>query len=235
MTKLIQTLGLLLVSALTLGGCELYFGGDHNDGDHWTYCGSDGQYDCNGNDCAWVSSECEGTPGAECTSSQDCAAGCYCQDGTCEEAGFCDGETPCPDGFHCNTDRSSCEPNACSDTVACPSGQVCTNGTCTDDPATCEGDIAMTCNLVAPKCPVGQVATMVDGCYDGGCRAITACEGPAVCGHLQHQEDCGARSGDCKQVFTGINCTNPDGTACNTPGAGGCTCESFEYARCDKL
>jgi len=232
MKKLLPCLGLLLFA---LTGCELYFGDSGNDG-RYNYCGADGYYSCNNGSCELVSSTCPGDPnGPTCATNADCAAGCFCQAGQCEEAGFCDpanpGATPCPDGFHCD-DRSSCVPDDCSSATPCPAGEVCTNGTCTPDPATCAGDIAPTCNIVAPKCDLGSVATMVDGCYDGGCRAITACDGAAVCSHLQHQEDCAGRNEDCAQIFVGHNCHKADGTACNM-GDSGCTCDSFTFDRCE--
>ena len=53
----------------------------------WTYCGVDGYYDCDGDDCDWVSPTLP-RPGAgaavadgggfECQRQRDCAAGCYC-------------------------------------------------------------------------------------------------------------------------------------------------------------
>src|SRR6476659_5091281 len=121
MNKLVHSLALMVAVATTsmLAGCELYFGShDHNSGSTWNYCGSDGYYQCRGDSCTWVSATCP-DPGAtnpppngyECTSSTDCAAGCYCQGGKCEEGGFCATDSDCGAGYHCNTDRSSCEPN----------------------------------------------------------------------------------------------------------------------------
>lgn len=146
MNKLVHSLGLMVALAATsmLAGCELYFGShDDGHGSTWNYCGSDGYYQCSGDSCSWVSATCPdpGTQppsGYECTSSTDCAAGCYCQAGTCEEGGFCATDEDCGDGYHCNTDRSSCEPNptepTCSSDAECPAGQDCENGSCT---ATC--------------------------------------------------------------------------------------------------
>src|SRR5690606_15141560 len=77
----------LLVAATTsvLSGCALYFGEDHDD-DTWTYCGSDGYYSCEDEDCQWVSATCPdpgwgsggGSSGGgfDCTDNNDCAAGC---------------------------------------------------------------------------------------------------------------------------------------------------------------
>ena len=76
MMKLLAPLALALTN---LTGCELYFGGDGDDGDdRWTYCAADGYYECYGNDCRWLSSNCPQEPGYECDSNADCAAGCYC-------------------------------------------------------------------------------------------------------------------------------------------------------------
>ncbi len=141
--KNLSLLGLAVVMTSVLGGCELYFG-SHGGEDHWNYCGSDGFYDCTGDQCSWVSQTCpagqtgSNGSGYECTSSTDCAAGCYCATGTCEEAGFCSTDKDCGTGYHCNTDRASCEPNppqpTCSADADCAAGTVCTNGSCT---ATC--------------------------------------------------------------------------------------------------
>src|SRR6188508_3224659 len=110
MTKLVQSLGLVIMAAFTLAGCELYFD-------------EDGDRDGNAQ-----------PPGFSCTDDADCAAGCYCgEDGTCQEAGFCGDNEQCPEGFHCD-DRSSCVPDGCDDNNPCPSGQVCENGSCV---ATC--------------------------------------------------------------------------------------------------
>ena len=116
-----------------LAGCSLYFGGSDNDGS-WNYCGDDGYYECEGNDCFWRSPECPagvGTnpnPGGtfECSDSTDCAAGCYCgPDGVCEEAGFCTQDSDCGEGYECNEDRASCEPGRYAELRAdgdCPAG-----------------------------------------------------------------------------------------------------------------
>jgi len=146
MNKLLQTLGLMVALATTsmLAGCELYFGShDHNGGGGtWNYCGSDGYYQCHGDSCTWVSATCpDGTTGSagsgyECTSSADCAAGCYCANGTCNEGGFCATDTDCGPGYHCNTDRSSCEPNppGCQSDTDCANGSTCdtASGLCTE-------------------------------------------------------------------------------------------------------
>jgi len=159
----------LLIAAATmaLAGCELYFGNDQSSNDSWNYCGSDGYYECSGDTCYWRGPQCpagtgSGTgsgssqPGYECTTSNDCAAGCYCQNGSCEEAGFCTTDDDCGTGYHCNTQRSSCEPDGttpptkCTDDAGCPAGEVC-------DPS------SLTCQATC-TCTTDKDAT--DGGYD---------------------------------------------------------------------
>jgi hypothetical protein len=143
----------LLVTAMTsmLAGCSLYFGDGNENGrgdGTWNYCGSDGYYQCQDESCVWTGPTCpSGTDpnggstgsGFECNISTDCAAGCYCANGTCEEAGFCTEDSDCGTGYVCNEDRSSCEPappvTTCDYDNECPTGQYCAlDHTCT---ATC--------------------------------------------------------------------------------------------------
>lgn len=259
MTKFVQALGLTLLAAFTLTGCELYFGEGDND-DEWTYCAADGYYVCEGDDCNWAGAECPagGGGGFSCENDRDCAAGCFCQNGVCEEAGFCSADTDCPDGFHCD-DRSSCVPDSCSDSASCPTGQICENGTCTstcecsndqeaidngfgycdENTSTCQpgtdpsGSCAgtVTCNVVPTTCAAGTVPLIKDGCYTGACKAIAQCDTAPTCAALQHEADCLADNGRCAAVYTGINCQKPDGTACNA-GDTNCTCQSFTYNSC---
>jgi hypothetical protein len=137
-----HSIGLLAPVLATLAGCQLYFGDSGDDGD-WNYCGSDGYYECSGDDCYWRGPDCPtggtgsggmGGGGFECTDSSDCAAGCYCGNGVCEEAGFCTQDSDCGMGYTCNEDRSSCEPEGqtvCGANEDCPAGQYCEGGTCT--------------------------------------------------------------------------------------------------------
>lgn len=252
MTKLLSAFGLALTMAMTLTGCELYFGPD-----------DDGR----------PSTATPGGGGWSCESDADCAAGCYCEtsglstdtggaaSGVCEEAGFCDDDSDCPDGFVCD-DRSSCVPGTtCESSADCPAGSLCNNGQCeascvcesdadaqaagyhhcdearntceTANPAgTCGGDA--TCGT-RPACAAGSVALIgADGCYTGACETITpGCDVAPTCGSLQHETDCLARTGECGALYTGINCKKPDGTACQS-GDTGCTCESFRFAACDE-
>lgn len=133
---------LVAVATTTLAGCQLYFGEDHDD-DNWTYCGQDGYYECNDEDCYWRGPECPAgmdpsvtPPGQfECTVDEDCAAGCYCGNGVCEEAGFCTQDSDCGAGYVCDEERASCEPGeqqpdiSCGADNDCPTGQYCNSET----------------------------------------------------------------------------------------------------------
>ena len=69
-----------------------------------------------------------GSGGYECTSSTDCAAGCYCANGTCEEGGFCAHRRRLRRGLPLRRDRSSCEPDGRrlhGADAECPTGQTC--------------------------------------------------------------------------------------------------------------
>lgn len=258
MTKLFP---LLALSLAALTGCELYFGdsggGDRwsycaNDGYYvcqgdycdWAgpRCPDDPSYVCETN--------------ADCAAGCYCSA-----DGVCEEAGFCDGTAgiQCPAGFHCEVDRSSCVPDTCTTSNDCEPGQYCDpNGGCTascscttdaeaqaqgfafcdEARATCEPTPAggscggtSTCNIAEPSCAAGEVALILDGCYTGSCGAIATCDVTPACGALQHEADCLGRNAECASVYTGINCTKPDGSAC-AAGDTGCTCQSFQFNSC---
>ena len=146
------------MAATTLAGCQLYFGEDEgNGGDAWTYCGQDGYYECNENDCYWRGPDCPAGMGSgsgsggqvpggyECKDSTDCAAGCYCSNGVCEEAGFCTQDSDCGNGYVCNTMRSSCEPTntpppptSCTTDYDCAAGSYC-------NPATLQCEATCSC------------------------------------------------------------------------------------------
>jgi hypothetical protein len=255
MTKL--SIGLLVaLSTTVLSGCALYFGEDHDD-DVWTYCGSDGYYTCDDDDCEWVSSTCPagggsggsgmGGGGFECRDDNDCAAGCYCENGICEEAGFCTTDADCGTGYTCNEERSSCEPGgpSCSSDADCPSGSVCSNGecsttcVCTSDAqaseqgfgycdelrSTCmSGDDPAgtcagepTCNTVPPTCASGDVPLL----GSDGCWT-GECQKASECAEPPscariNDEMSCLARTDCAATVNGINCTKPDGNGGTTP------------------
>jgi Cys-rich repeat protein len=261
----------LLVATVTLAlsGCELYFGEEENNGS-WNYCGSDGYYECSDNDCYWRGPECpsggtsgsgSSTPGGfECDDNSDCAAGCYCDNGLCEEAGFCTQDSDCGTGYSCDESRSSCEPDGCATDSDCASGEYCDPATlnctatctcatdadavaggydyCDESRGTCLPGIdpagtcagEVTCNQIRPSCPAGQVALILDGCYTGSCQAIAACEASPVCEAYGTDDDCRADS-TCASSYTGTNCKKPDMSPCQA-GDTNCTCASYQFAAC---
>lgn len=252
--KKLNTLGLVvaLAAVSALAGCELYFGGNGSGGSTWSYCGSDGEYSCQGNDCQWTSPTCtsgngsggttsggsgsagSGTSGGSgsgngytCNTNTDCAAGCYCSGGVCTEGGFCMTNTDCGPGYYCDTNRSSCTPG-CTSNSDCGSGQVCDTSSSQCVAVTCGGQV--TCTTAAPTCPSGQVPTIANGCYTGSCEAIASCTDQPSCSNINDEKDCLARQ-DCAATYTGINCHKPDGSACHS-GDTNCTCQSFEFAAC---
>jgi len=250
MNKLLTSFSLLVTAGAlsTLTGCELYFG-DHgnNNNDQWTYCGSDGLYQCQGDSCEWVSSTCSTTgsgtgsggqgsgSGYECSSNTDCAAGCYCSGGTCTEGGFCSTDADCGNGYHCDTQRSSCEPNPqgyCNADSDCnqAGGQFCDTGNHVCTQGSCAG--AITCTTAKPTCPTGSSPLIFNGCYTGACFETDMCSAAPVCENINDETDCLNRTADCTASYTGLDCTTSDGTACSQ-NSQGCTCHGgFVYASC---
>ena len=263
------SLGLMVAFTTTvLSGCALYFGEDHGSNDTWTYCGSDGYYTCDGENCQWVGSTCpdqgsgSAQPGGfDCRDNTDCAAGCYCANGTCEEAGFCTQDSDCGTGYVCNEDRSSCEPGGptCGADADCDAGSVCTEGSCTatcvcstDAEAAAQGyaycDEARitcmsgadpagtcggepTCNTLPPSCAAGDVPLLG---ADGCWNG--QCEAANQCAtapSCSHIKDEATclAQSGCAETVNGINCKKPDGTACMA-GSANCTCDSYVFAAC---
>ncbi len=240
-----KSFGIAMVLASTLvgvmAGCGLYFG-DSNSQGGWSYCGSNGYYQCDQNDnCQLVSSSCpSGGTGYTCTSNTDCAAGCYCSNGECTEGGFCGSNGDCGSGYTCDTQRSSCEPippppPGCTKNSDCSNGDTCDvqTGQCVAPPPTLHGvcvDASATCDLKMPVCPEHEVATTYQGCWTGQCEAIGSCNTTPACDLRQHEDDCSVDS-SCAVVTNGIDCTTSTGAACN-PGDTGCTCKEFVFASC---
>ena len=89
------------------------------------YCGSDAECgygmecDCSGS-CVPANTAtrtCEPTPPPPpppppltCNTDVDCAAGCYCENGVCEESSVCTSDSQCPAGQICDEPRGTCIP-----------------------------------------------------------------------------------------------------------------------------
>jgi hypothetical protein len=56
------------------------------------------------------------------------------------------------------------------------------------------------------------------------------CDVPPACTEINDEPDCLARK-DCEATYTGIDCTTPNGAACQA-GSTNCTCASFVFANC---
>lgn len=283
MKKLLACLGLAM--AATASGCTLYFGEDRSGYD----CppGTYESYDDWGNEICVAG----GGGGFYCSTDDQCAAGCYCDEaaGTCQEAGFCSTDADCGSGMSCDC-TNSCVPagtetrscgNTCFET-GCPVGTVCAaDGTCVPDGLTCEDDTqcaagcyclngtceesalctadsdcaanehcdvprstcvpgapdpgpacngTITCTLGPPTCAAGSVPLVDDGCWTGTCVPLEVCGVSPSCEVLNTEAQCLQRF-ECGAVYTGQNCTNPDGTSC-TMGQSGCTCETFSFDHC---
>jgi hypothetical protein len=208
----LSLLGLAFFSflALTVTGCQLYFGDEKGAGDG--VCLADGYY-VNGE---WVSATCPGG-GNKCAAEKDCAAGCTCDaaTSTCVETGFCSVKEDCAAGFDCDTQRSTCVPVKYS----------------------CAGELAPTCTNGAPKCTEGSVPLIQDGCYtdingDGqfDCMVIKECTAAPACEAFQYSSDCSNAA--CTVVTRGENCRTSTGTTC-TDGAPGCICQKYTFERCE--
>jgi hypothetical protein len=208
--KKLSFLGLLLLLAFTVTGCQLYFGEENDSRDG--VCLDDGYY-VGGE---WVSAQCPGG-GNKCSSNKDCAAGCFCDlmKGTCDEGGFCSDAMDCPMGYKCD-ERSSCVPGGGS----------------------CLGVLSPSCTNGAPRCPAGSVPLIENGCYfdrDGDgqfdCSPVSQCQAPPTCDAYQYSADCAAAM--CRTITRGEGCTLPGGGACQD-GQLGCVCQRYTFERCEQ-
>ena len=247
MNKLLTSVGLAiaLASASLVTGCQLYFGDRDEDGPRGPSTGGGPRppgYACDTDaQCAagcFCSADGTCDEAGFCKVDADCGTGFICDAArsSCKPAPSCATDGDCTAGSVCDPAAAACV-NTCkclNDSEAIEQGAGwCdeTRGTCMTgvDPAgACLG--AVTCAVGAPKCAEGEVALVKDGCYTGQCRAIAACEGAPVCGSLQHEDDCTARTADCGAIYIGRNCT---GSTCGTGDPSDCRCESYPYSACE--
>ncbi len=176
MKKILACLGLAM--AATLSGCTLYFGEEHHHGDGCPP-GTYESYD------DWGNPVCVpgGPSGYYCSTDNQCASGCYCDEttGTCTEAGFCSTDADCGAGLTCDCSNScvpaGTETRSCGTTcqeTGCPSGMSCANdGTCLPNGPACTDD-----------------SVCAAGCYcnttSGFCEETGICTSNADCPADQH-------------------------------------------------
>lgn len=257
MNKLLSSVGLAITFATVsmLAGCQLYFGSSNGSGSNSS--GPSGS----GGGAGGSGGVGSGTaPGHECTTDKQCASGCFCADGVCTEAGFCKTDTDCGNGFHCDTSRSSCIPNAqCSANEQCAPGSMCdTNG----------GGCVTTCTCTSDADAVAQGAGWCDETRNtcmpgtdpaGTCNAaITCTTAPPSCAENQvplvkdgcFTGKCRAitvceAAPSCKALQFQDDCTtraadcstvftghNCHGTTCGVSNVD-CVCDSYTFSACE--
>lgn len=127
-------------------------------------------------------------------------------------AGTRDGNTPVADMGTSAPDLGP-PPPGCDGTGGCADGFECLAGVCQPCPngiCPCRSDAACGQN---ERCNLSS----------GECERIT-------CASLTSEGDCLAR-GDCLAVYSGQNCTRPDGHECKA-GDTDCNCATFDFAVC---
>ena len=187
MIKLLHSVGVAIALATVslLAGCQLYFGNGSSNG---SSAGDPNQ---------------GSPPGAKCGSDVQCAAGCFCANGTCTEGGFCGNDKDCGAGFHCDTARSSCIPNpACTKNEQCNPGSMCdTNGkgcvatcACANDSDAIKQGFGW-CDEVRGTCMTGTDPK-------GACLGTITCTTPAPScpdGQVALRKD-GCFTGECRAI-----------------------------------
>lgn len=129
----------------------------------------------------------------------------------------CDDGTVCPEGTHCET---RCDGMDCPPGETCP--EVCWTECVPDAPGTCDGEVL--CDSLPPACPDGTVPGIANGCWTGYCIPVEDCGTAVACETLATEAECASRA-DCVPVYQGYGCTcYPDSS---------CTCEIWEYQRCE--
>ncbi len=254
MNKQLSSLGVALAVALVslLTGCQLYFGDSSSGGRPGSGSNEGGRPGSGSNG---------GSPGFGCASDTQCAAGCFCSNGVCEEGGFCASDKDCGEAFHCDTSRSSCIPDpACSKNDQCAPGSVCDAVTGKGCVATCacasDGEAIKAgfgwCDEARGTCMTGKDPA---GACTGNITCSTASP-PCPEGQVPLLKD-GCFTGACRAIAaceaapactelqhlndcsartadcTVIKTGHNCSPGCGTPG-GVCSCESYTFAGCGK-
>jgi len=230
MTMKPLALGIAILGVTALAGCEVYYG-DRTDG--WssgeTYCDATGCWYCDDYGCYPIDGDGRWE---ECRSNDECAAGCYCDDGACIETGFCNSDADCPEALICD-DRATCVPDdsigRCGSDADCPRGTRCDRraGVCIGSPTCTSND----------DCDPGYACDDRGTCAPVPCTADDQCVSGAICdtttGLCVDTAVCGA-STDCAD---GMKCDTARRT-CVPCGDGGCTPQPgscYEQPVCDSL
>ena len=202
------------LSALSLTGCDIYFGPSSN-----SDCGFFEPCD------TWPDQP-PPAPGGVCDSDYQCNAGCVCQfpdsatndanqAGTCVETGFCDTDRDCPSGYVCQLDRATCAPASLEPPPDC----VCADGTLCDPNGQCTQPPPLGCVVNADCGPGFECAP------DGTCQPV-ACAGDEDC---LSGCACQTDTGICQETgFCNIDADCPDW--CD-PATGECTPTVCDEAR----
>ncbi len=218
-----------LSALVSLGsGCFLYFGDSNNDDDNPPVPVRDAGpmtpdavvADANLPPCEYpdYSSDCSQVDYFECGFEAHCEEGSVVANW--HEHVFCEGYPEQIVEYSCSYDCA----DGCTDGRAIwpENGDALVAGWCVASGAgsSCSGNCGMA----------------VDGCYcDEACVGFGDCcdDYEAQCtGCPTLEEDACQADATCQPVYTGINCTDPQGNTC-TGGESNCTCESFEFAGCE--
>jgi hypothetical protein len=252
MNKPLSSLGVAIAVATIslLAGCQLYFGSSGSSGG-----GGGGSVNGGGG-----GSSDGNPPGAQCSMDTQCSAGCFCASGVCTEGGFCATDKDCGGGFHCDTGRSSCIPNAqCTADAQCQQGAMCDIKS-----GACQGTCLCTSDADAIKAGFAWCDETRNTCMSGSdpagmCLATVSCTGPApVCPDNQVAlvKD-GCFTGQCRAIAAcegapvcaalqhqddcttrSTDCTsifigrNCKGSTCGTTNTD-CVCDRYDWAACD--
>jgi cysteine-rich repeat protein len=253
--KIVVALGLM--TALSFTGCTLYFG-ESDDGwgggdvPAWTcssdlecaagcYCSDQGY--CEEAGFCGDDSECppgflcdesrnscdpDGTSGScDASNPSSCGPGAICTpSGTCEPIGCAGDDANCAAGCYCDDTSQNCVESCYCTTDAEATGAGW--GYCDEDRTTCMPGTDPT----APVCGNGIVEAG-EACDDGNTVPTDGCSNTCTlttCESITTQAACTARA-DCDNIYRGLNCTDPNGLACNE-GAATCTCETFVWDEC---